>query len=258
MSTINFAYESAILTAVDSFSSAIENTAASDLGLTASVRAVFAACHGVSSGQLDTLNALDAANTERACRHFCEAFGIRIGFSEQGKRLFNSQVRAAVARVLKRFGSVKVSAMYTFGAASRQAPKCAPLYTDLNDPNCQIGLRVDVTRKIIDEFGDRDQVEPSENVADPVAENNEREAFEQQAERDRQAMLGQAALLAGQMVASSDAFSDGQRDALLTILSYLPEIATHNLSMVVDRDLVAELKSRGFTVRRNKATAKLA
>jgi hypothetical protein len=258
MSTINFAYESAILTAVDSFSNVIENTAACDLGLTASVRAVFAACHGVSSGQLDTLPELDSAYTERACRHLCEAFGVRIGFSEQGKRLFNSQVRAAVARVLKRFGSVKVSAMYTFGAASRQAPKCAPMFTDPSDPNCQIGLRVDVTRKIIDEFGDRDQVEPSENVADPVSENNERVAFQEQAERDRQALIGMAQSLAVSMVASSDAFSDGQRDALLAILQVVPEIATANLNMVNDRDLITELKGRGFNVRRKATAAKLA
>jgi len=258
MSAINATYEQAIFNARFELSSALQSIATSDIGLTANIRTLFAACHGVSSAQLDKLDRLDPTYTERACKEICASMGLSIGFSEQGKRIFNSQVRTAISRVLKRFGKVTVSAMYTYGSASRQAPKCSPLYTNPNDPACQIGLLVAVERKVTDEFGDQDRTEPTENIADPVAENAEREAFEQQVERDRQAMLGQAALLASQMVASSDAFSDGQRDALLAILQVVPEIATANLNTVNDRDLITELKGRGFNVRRKATAAKLA
>ncbi len=234
---------------------------------TASLRRGLARACGIANGDVSAIKSEDV--TEQVIANWLEEIVIgtaSLVCNEAHQAAFNGAVRSAIPRILTNFGRTgSIQVAYQLPKGKPMATKFQPQFVSHcgasdDDPPWVIGLNWVEKPKIADEFGDSESFEPVEeptHAADPAAEQAERDAQASQVGRDREAITAQARLIAAQMVESSDAFSDGQRDALLAVIAVVPEIVTANLSMVADRDLIAELKSRGFTTRR-KPAAKLA
>lgn len=241
------------------FATAYQRVLDADTGLTAAVRRAFGFACGHASGELKKTDGplFSPAEVNNALR-IVVLGASECGATVQSQSIFNGRTRKAVERIIKMLGlKYKVQSVFRLPeSTSTQESKVAQPQFVSGD--WIIGLSATLITSDVDEFEDTDQTPNDDNASNDNDDNAyaERQAEEAEEQRQRDLITGMAHAMATKMVEADSAYGHGQADMVNTLIGLLPEIVTAHLAMANDRDLVSELKSRGFSVRRQSAKSK--